>query len=378
MISTFYSYGTSIFFLALSVQKRILIMDTGKELLFFFSALGAFNGIILGVYFFFFTKKKYLTNYFLGALLFALSIRIAKSVFVYFHPGLPRMYLQFGLTACFFIGPCLFYFIKSAADEVNIMPKSWKWTLIFWAIVILSAGIAFPYEEYPKLWGDYFVRIIYFQWFVYIVLSGYTIRKVLKKIVSRKLKTTPAETWFGMLFLGNFLLFLFYFLSIMRAPAVTYISGAVVFSFILYLIISILLYRKKTDDLFLLNGQKPSGKRIEESEAAILLEKLENTMAEKQLYKNPNLSLQDLAQELSISSHQLSQFLNNNVGKNFTSFINEFRISEACRIIISNDKITLEAIGYDVGFNSKSTFFAAFKKHTGTTPLNYQLQALQT
>jgi AraC-like DNA-binding protein len=101
-------------------------------------------------------------------------------------------------------------------------------------------------------------------------------------------------------------------------------------------------------------------------------------MAEKQLYKNPNLSLQDLAQELSISSHQLSQFLNNNVGKNFTSFINEFRISEACRIIISNDKITLEAIGYDVGFNSKSTFFAAFKKHTGTTPLNYQLQALQT
>ncbi|MEG1022929.1 MAG: AraC family transcriptional regulator, partial [Flavobacterium sp.] len=67
-------------------------MDTGKELLFFFSALGAFNGIILSLYFFFFTKKKYLTNYFLGMLLFALSVRIAKSVFVYFHPELPKLY----------------------------------------------------------------------------------------------------------------------------------------------------------------------------------------------------------------------------------------------------------------------------------------------
>ncbi|QLC67275.1 helix-turn-helix transcriptional regulator [Flavobacterium sp. LPB0248] len=352
-------------------------MDTSKELLFFFSALGAFNGIILGVYFFFFTKKKYLTNYFLGALLFALSIRIAKSVFVYFHPELPKMYLQFGLTACFFIGPCLYYFIKSAVDEVQIMPKSWKFILAFWGTLIVAVGILYPYEVYPKLWGGFFIRIIYFQWFVYIVFAGYELRKVLRKILIRKEKTTPSEMWFGMLFLGNFLLFLFYFLAIMGASAATYISGAVVFSFILYLGISILLYRKKTDDLFLLNG-KISSKKIDSEEALLWSEKLEKVMSEKSLYKNPNLTLQDLSQEINISSHQLSQFLNNNLGKNFTSYVNEFRINEACKIITSSDKLTLESVGYDVGFNSKSTFFTAFKKHTGTTPLNYQLQALQS
>ncbi|WP_286967786.1 helix-turn-helix domain-containing protein [Flavobacterium sp. UBA4854] len=351
-------------------------MDTSKELLFFFSALGAFNGIILGIYFFFFTKKKYLTNYFLGALLFALSIRIAKSVFVYFHPELPKMYLQFGLTACFFIGPCLYYFIKSAVDEVQIMPKSWKFILAFWGTLIIAIGILYPYEVYPKFWSGYFIRIIYFQWFAYIVFAGYELRGVLKKILSRKENNTPAEIWFSMLYFGNFLLFLFYFLAIMGASAATYISGAVVFSFILYLGISILLYRKKTDDLFLLNG-KISNKKIEATEATIWSEKLENAMFEKSLYKNPNLTLQDLSKEINISSHQLSQFLNNNLGKNFTSFVNEFRINEACKIITSTDKLTLESVGYDVGFNSKSTFFVAFKKHTGTTPLNYQIQALQ-
>ncbi|WP_035653346.1 AraC family transcriptional regulator [Flavobacterium sp. ASV13] len=352
-------------------------MDTSKELLFFFSALGSFNGIILGVYFFFFTKKKYLTNYFLGALLFALSIRIGKSVFVYFHPELPKMYLQLGLTACFFIGPCLYYFLRSAVEEINIMPKSWKMMLLFWGILIVGAGILYPYQTHTTLWSFYFIRMIYFQWFVYIIFSGFTIRTVLKKIFNAKEKTSPSEMWFGTLFLGNFLLFLFYFLAIMGAPAATYISGAVVFSFILYLIISILLYRKKTDDLFLLNSQKVSGKKIDAGEAVFISEKLENIMNEKGLYKNPNLNLQELSREINISSHQLSQFLNNNLGKNFTSFVNEFRINEACKIITSNDKLTLESVGYDVGFNSKSTFFAAFKKHTGTTPLNYQLQALQ-
>jgi AraC-like DNA-binding protein len=352
-------------------------MDTSKELLFFFSALGAFNGIILGVYFFFFTRKKYLTNYFLGALLFALSIRIGKSVFVYFDPALPKMYLQFGLTACFFIGPCLYYFLKSAVEEVSIMPKSWKLTFLFLTVLIVSVGIAFPYQHYPKLWGFYLIRIIYLQWFVYIIFSGFVIKGILQKITSKKHKTTPSEFWFGMLFLGNFLLFVFYFLAIMRAPAATYISGAMVFSFILYLIISILLYRKRTDDLFLLNAPKNAGKKIDAAEAKIFTQKLEKVMNEKTLYKNPNLTLQDLSKEINISSHQLSQLLNNNLNKNFTSFVNEFRIKEACEIMAQNDKLTLESIGYDVGFNSKSTFFSAFKKQTGTTPLNYQNQALR-
>src|ERR1041385_6999687 len=100
--------------LSLHLNKEARItMTFGNNLLFFFSALGAFNGLIAGIYFLFFTAKKNLSDYFLGALLIALSIRIGKSVAYFFDYNLSRTILQFGLTACLFIGPFLYFFVKT-------------------------------------------------------------------------------------------------------------------------------------------------------------------------------------------------------------------------------------------------------------------------
>jgi len=349
-------------------------MSIGKEILFFFGALGAFNGFILSLYFLFFTKKKYLTNLFLGASLLALSIRVTVTVFVYFNNNLAKTYLQIGLSACLLIGPLLYYSLKSGIQGNNTLSIKWKWHIAIWILAILLVGFLFPYQNYPVLWNDYFVAFIFFQWFSYLFISGFENRKLLQKIMHNHI-TAPSEKWFGTLLLGNVLIFISYFLGFARVPFVSCITGGFAFTFILYLIVLILLYRKRTDDLFVLNIQKD--KKLNDEEALVLSQKLEKIMVEKALYKNPNLSLRDLSEEINLSSHQLSQFLNNNLGKNFTSYINEFRINNACEIIASNEKLTLESVGYDVGFNSKSTFFAAFKKHTGTTPLNYQIQALQ-
>ncbi|WP_197286331.1 helix-turn-helix domain-containing protein [Pedobacter sp. PACM 27299] len=95
-------------------------------------------------------------------------------------------------------------------------------------------------------------------------------------------------------------------------------------------------------------------------------------MTEKELFKNPNLKVSDLAKAINISSHQLSQILNESIEKNFTLFINEYRINEACKLLLSNTNLTIEAVADEVGFNTKSTFFAAFKKNKGATPSVYQ------
>ncbi|MEM0577558.1 helix-turn-helix domain-containing protein [Flavobacterium polysaccharolyticum] len=302
-----------------------------------------------------------------------MSIRIGKSVFLFFKPDLPRIYLQIGLSACFFIGPALFYFVKSSIEQTIVIPNKCKWNFVVLLAVILPVGIVFPYETYPKYWNLYFVKIIYLQWFVYILVTGFLLRTMLYKLFSIRKTATDRkfggfEKWLLSIYIGNILIFTSYVLSLLPINYPIYISGSIAYTFILYIFILKLLYRKKTDDLFFPSLNKYGTKKVDDDTAAALIEKLNHLMLEKKIYRNANLTLSELSKEINISAHQLSQLLNDNMGKNFTAFINEYRIKDACTIMVSENKLTLEGIGYEVGFNSKSTFFATFKKLKGTTP----------
>lgn len=97
-------------------------------------------------------------------------------------------------------------------------------------------------------------------------------------------------------------------------------------------------------------------------------------METKKPYLNPSLSLQELAEKLSIPSHHLSQVLNTSLKQKFFDFINSYRIEESKMLLLedtSNKKIILEIL-YKTGFNSKSVFNTAFKKHTGMTPTQFR------
>ncbi|MEJ2902805.1 helix-turn-helix domain-containing protein [Pedobacter panaciterrae] len=181
-----------------------------------------------------------------------------------------------------------------------------------------------------------------------------------------------SEIWLLTVFGSTALIFAFFQLALWRASFSLYLNGSLAFSFCLYMVVFTLLYRKKTSDLFILGQSKYPNKKVSDQEANTLFARLEKIMTEKELYKNPDLKLNELSKETNISSHQLSQLLNDNLGKNFTTYVNEFRINEACKIMASSNRLTLESVGYEVGFNSKSTFFATFKKLTGTTPANHQ------
>ncbi|SOE23422.1 AraC-type DNA-binding protein [Spirosomataceae bacterium TFI 002] len=346
-------------------------MELGSKVLFFFSALGAFNGFIIGIYFLFFSRKKYLSNYLLGALLIVLSIRIGKSVVYFFDYNLAKIYLQIGLTACLFIGPFLYFFIKSEIDKIKTLPKSWIGQLAFWFLLILVIGVVYPYHNFPQYWRAYIIPGIYIQWGLYIALAGFSLIALLKNI-SQKEKLKPFEKWILTIWLGVLILFAAYVWAITGHSKGSYILGAICFSLILYLVLFTLLYRKKTNDLSTFDNQKYVDKKLPEEDASQIMKQLKKLMEENTLFRNPNLKVNDLAKELNISGHQLSQFLNDNLGKNFTLFVNEYRIAEACKMLLTNKNLTIEAIGEEVGFNSKSTFFSTFKKIKGLTPSAYQ------
>lgn len=101
-----------------------------------------------------------------------------------------------------------------------------------------------------------------------------------------------------------------------------------------------------------------------------LLDKLVHLMETRKPYTDSSLKLNRLAQMASASPNHVSQVINEERKQNFYDFVNSYRIEEAKRIILdpSREQSTILTVAYEVGFNSKSAFNTAFKKHTGTTP----------
>ena len=102
--------------------------------------------------------------------------------------------------------------------------------------------------------------------------------------------------------------------------------------------------------------------------------RLEELMHDERLYLDEELSLDTLGAELHLSRHQLSQLLNERIGKNFNEYLNEFRVRDACRMLIEEPERSVLSIAHAVGFNSKSSFHTAFRKFTGRTPLQFRAE----
>lgn len=105
---------------------------------------------------------------------------------------------------------------------------------------------------------------------------------------------------------------------------------------------------------------------------ALILDKLEKLMTEKKLYLQPNFTLPDLAEQLNVSVHQVSQAINDGLGKSFFEMLAEHRIEEAKILLVTKANIKVEEIAEQVGYNSKSSFNTAFKKLVGMTPSEWR------
>ncbi|NQX41148.1 AraC family transcriptional regulator [Pedobacter steynii] len=148
-------------------------------------------------------------------------------------------------------------------------------------------------------------------------------------------------------------------------------AGALSFTFILYIIILLLIFRNSREAAFFQEKEKYKNKEIDKKTLDIIAQKL-SIITEKELFLNPNFTLEEAAKELKVTKHILSQYVNETLGKSFSNLIKEHRIEKAKKLLETEKNYTIESLGYDSGFNSKSTFFTAFKEITGLTPAAYQ------
>ena len=234
----------------------------------------------------------------------------------------------------------------------------------------------------------------------------------MKRHYLAELFQSPLQHWFTLILVSgaifNFIYFLIMFrlgLSVLKSESIrtqVLIMLAAFFSTLVSIVLLSLGFLLGSDPMMLMGGtiitfinismflsimRYPNFYRLIENEikknryersllkgldTEVVFERLTYLMGVENIYKDFDLSLEGLAQMMSITPHQLSQFMNERLDTNFRNYINSYRIEEAKKILISESEKNILTICYDVGFNSKSTFNHCFKKYTNKTPSEFR------
>ena len=113
---------------------------------------------------------------------------------------------------------------------------------------------------------------------------------------------------------------------------------------------------------------------MNDDELQTIKDELLKIMETDKPYLDSELNLLKLAEKMHLSGHQLSYVINTGIGENFFTFINTYRVQKAKELLADTnyDYMSMIAIGYEAGFNSKTSFNTTFKKITSYTPTEYK------
>jgi AraC-like DNA-binding protein len=249
----------------------------------------------------------------------------------------------------FFI-PNIFYLIlevleiKLPAENLNIeiLEVLLELTFVIYLVLILHS----VFTDKRRIWTTYFVIPIV------ILLVFSCINDTLKIIGLQQLSFFSNQNFSSYLLL--IVAFLFYFISFKLLTNNKYILPK--------------------NEISKYKNSNLNTKLIEQYKSDLI-----NSMEMDKLYLNGKLSIRDVSNELNIPKQYISEVLNEHMKTNFQDFINEYRVEEFIKRLENdqNNQFTLLGIATEVGFNSKSSFNAIFRKSKGLTPTQFKKNLAQ-
>ena len=233
-------------------------------------------------------------------------------------------------------------------------------------------------------WHFYLISaLMYVHFYVYLGLTYKSLRKY-REIIKNKYSQIDQINldWlsfslntFGLL---TFISLIQNFIALVENISVFMVTFVLLLIFIFYFVNKVILKALRQPEIFAGITQKETRKylgsnltpdQVEEHKKQLLaLFKTEKP------FLNPQVSITELSEKISVSTKHLSQVINQSFKKNFFDFINTYRIKEAQQILkeSKDNKLTILEVMYQSGFNSKSSFNTAFKKETGKTPTEFR------
>ncbi len=312
----------------------------------------------------------------------------------YFYEHFPHLF-YFGSSFTILFGPLLYFYVKS------LLYRDFKFKPVYWLHLfpflihfsyllfkfhvfdadtkreLLSAGTAVIFSPSVSLG-------LSIALYLYILIYTLTSIRLLYQY-KRRLEDHYANleqvyfNWISLVLYG----FLMKWLADIWYLYEVYVNGdyqgpgLIVSRLILFLLINIMIFKAlRQPELFRGIEEKVNEKKHSLSQVIfdIYREKLNQYMSEKKPFLTPAITLETLAKRVDIPPRSLTEVIQRSYQQNFYDFINEFRIRESEKMLShasSHQKSILDVM-VEVGFNSKSSFYAAFKKFAGMTPAQYK------
>lgn len=362
--------------------------------------LGIIQGFVFAVTILRMKKGNGRANQILALLLVLVSISFINIILYRTNFYLHFVYfIKFSIHMQLLFGPLFYFYVKTIITDHRRFTKQNLWHFIpffiallyltpfylksslykiFYAIRLLSNDLIGA-EKYENLLFPGLVIIHVLIYFGAVLFIACRHENHIKPVFSAR--DEMMYSWikcFANLFVGVYLINLFvHFLAprFLNASSLNCIYGVLGSISIFYLSVRGL----QQPEIFYSTGPsdsfKPEKLTFKSDDACKYLDKLLSLMDDEKLYKDPNLTLSDLAKRLSISRTYLSQLINEFTGMNFFDFINSYRIKEV-KLFLTNpekDVFTIAALAADAGFQSRSSFNRIFKKAVHMTPSEFKI-----
>jgi len=280
------------------------------------------------------------------------------------------LYVKRAVTKKRFQGKDFILFLPTIIILISHAPFYFKATTE--KIAIISKGQIYNYAIFPS----------YAIWIVIAIMFFYAVL-IFLKFKDKKEVGYKESVWLKW-FVGSYVGFVFFFalyvflvrFNFMDAKF-DYLVDAVITIFILALSYfgfvqpEIFNGTKSIKELIPFVKYKKTG--LTQLLSAELKQKLDMIMDSNKPYLDHDLRLDDIANLLNVSRNHASQIINENYNLSFFDFINKYRVNEATRLLLNNEEMQLNItqIAYSSGFNSRASFYKAFKKFTNTSPTLY-------
>ncbi|OJV21325.1 MAG: AraC family transcriptional regulator [Dyadobacter sp. 50-39] len=373
------------------------------DLFSLFILLGCVQGLILAYVFLTHTRGSNRSNLFLGILILAMAVIISDVWLGYTNYMFRVLWLvDFSEPLNLLMAPTAFLYTQTGLNQripkrawLHLMPSAIY--LVYMCVLVYPQGLEFKYNSnigsfHPELeriaatrYGSdwmfqpkWHINDLTFASMVVYTVAGFVflVRAFRQRGVSFFSAEKSSLTWFRDISLQLSFLVLVFFIVRVSFP---HDLGDHIIAAFISLIIYITSFTVLRKSLFF---QEPNDRVMRKYEKSSLtpeiqsatLGKLQAVMLAEQPFLDPGFSLPALSKRLGVSTHHLSQILNEELKQSFFDFLGAYRIREAQRLLAdeANAYIKIEEIGQMVGYNSKSAFNTAFRKITGTTPSEYR------